>query len=556
MSCSDKKTWQAPSAMPFGNIRVDGDLKARIERNFNRLEEPRYQPAHLYSDSKDDKWPGDTEGRSILALVLDAQATGRTPKYLDSLMILYPQMVNAKGYFGEIHQGKANEQQLSSQGWVLRALCELYLWKKDEKVLKYINDILDHLALPTSGMHKDYPLDPAKRTAEGGVSGTTVAAEGKWMLSSDIGCDFIFMDGVVQAYQVTHRDDLKPLIEEMVALYLKMDLKAIKAQTHATLTGMRGILRYYESTGDTSLLRAAETRFDLYKKEAMTENFENYNWFGKPWWTEPCAVIDSYIDAIWLWRFTGKPVYLEDAQHIYYNGICFEQHANGGFACNTCSGSKNCHLDIKVEEAYWCCSMRGGEGLSRASQYQAFQSPSTIFFTQYENGKYSFGYNKDSITFNESTMYPYAGKVYLEVENSSLHFNPEIRLFAPSWITDPIVTIQGNNIKFEKKDGFISFTSDLKEGDLIEYTFKIKSQTIAPENINSIKGYHKYMYGPLVVGYEGKDSIQSPSALIFEPITKELFKAKNSNLFFIPVCHPMNPKVNIKEFSTQVLFKD
>jgi len=44
-------------------------------------------------------------------------------------------------------------------------------------------------------------------------------------------CDFVFMDGVVQAAEVLERKDLYPLIEEMVERYLEMDLVRIQAQT-------------------------------------------------------------------------------------------------------------------------------------------------------------------------------------------------------------------------------------------------------------------------------------------------------------------------------------
>ena len=342
----------------------------------------------------------------------------------------------------------------------------------------------------------------------------------------------------------------------MIRKFLEIDLQAIKAQTHASLSAMRGILRYYETDQDTSLLKAVEKRYALYKKEAMTENFENYNWFGRPEWTEPCAVIDSYILTMWLWKLTGNPVYLEDAHKIYYNGMCFEQRANGGFGCDNCTGADGCMLYAKVDEAHWCCTMRGGEGLSRVAQFQAFKSPEAIWFTQYENGVYSFAYDKDTLSFKENNMYPYAGKVYLEVQNNSLPFTPAIKLFAPSWISDPVISVNGNIIKFGLANNFISFTSDLKEGDFIEYTFKIRTQKTMPGNANSIKGYNKYMYGPLLMGYIGKEPLEVSGDIVFEPITKELFRIKDTKLLFNPVCHLMNPNVKMKDFTMQVMFNE
>ena len=63
----------------------------------------------------------------------------------------------------------------------------------------------------------------------------------------------------------------------------------------------------------------------------MTENHENYNWFDRfDTWTEPCAIIDSYLLAVQLWEHTMKPEYRDDAELIYYNGICHTQRNNGG----------------------------------------------------------------------------------------------------------------------------------------------------------------------------------------------------------------------------------
>lgn len=110
---------------------IKGDLAKRLNQNFNRLEEEKYQPEHVFlTDKESGGWPGDTEGRTILGLVMDARATGRDPKYLQTIIDLLPVHLNAEGYMGDIHPGIMDEQQLSGNGWMLRGLCEYYLWKR------------------------------------------------------------------------------------------------------------------------------------------------------------------------------------------------------------------------------------------------------------------------------------------------------------------------------------------------------------------------------------------------------------------------------------------
>src|ERR1700712_2847959 len=123
-----------PSKVSFsslGEFRPSGDLWTRVQLNFNRLEESKYQPQNVFQRKAEaDNWPGDTEGRTVLALVLLAQALGRTPRYLEEILAQWPSEVNRLGYFGTVHPADTiSEQQLSGHGWVLRALSELERWR-------------------------------------------------------------------------------------------------------------------------------------------------------------------------------------------------------------------------------------------------------------------------------------------------------------------------------------------------------------------------------------------------------------------------------------------
>ena len=139
----------------FASIHAAGELSQRIQRNFDRLEEEYYHPENVFwSEKESGGWPGDKEGRTILALTLNAQASGRTPKYLDTLIKMLPAHLNAKGYLGTIHEG-ADEQQLSGHGWLLRGLCEYYRYTGDEKALSYAKTIADSLFLPVTPIIKD-----------------------------------------------------------------------------------------------------------------------------------------------------------------------------------------------------------------------------------------------------------------------------------------------------------------------------------------------------------------------------------------------------------------
>ena len=501
----------------FDEIRVDGELKERIHRNFNRMEEEKYLPQNVFLTNEESGWwPGDTEGRTILALVLNSQATGREPKYLDAILARFPEKVNADGYFGDIHPASlVDEQQLSSHGWVFRALCEYHLWKNDARSLSYLNTMLDNLALRTQGFHKNYPIEPLERSFDGKVIGTRIEKSlNGWILSTDIGCVFVFLDGLIQAYEITGREDLRPIIDEIVTLYKRIDVDAIKAQTHSTLTGLRAILRYYGITKDESLLQIAKERYKAYTGMAMTENYENYNWFGRPTWTEPCAVIDSYMSAVQLWQYTGNPVYLSDAQKIYYNGICFEQRANGGFGLSYCSGAQG-HTGVMVNtnEASHCCSMRGGEGLSRVAQYTAFIKGNQIYLTNLVAGDYALQLNNGQARFAVVTDYPFANRAKLSFTDDAK--NLKLSFFCPMWLMDVQVLLNGKEMITSEENGFVVVAGTFKKGDILDIVFEQKAFAIDAENPNSMQGLHKYMFGPLLLGVrDGEIDILSKDAII------------------------------------------
>jgi hypothetical protein len=556
-SISQTKFENIPHTLAFENITVKGEMKMRALANFDRLERDKYLPQNLFiTEAESGGWPGDTEGRTILALTLLSQATHRTPNYLSEIMQIFPTKLNAQGYFGTIYGDTISEQQLSSHGWVLRALSEYYLWKKDANTLQMINRIIANLALPTKGLHAIYPIDPSKRIHTGSYAGTHQKSIGKWILSTDIGCNFIFLDGLVQAYQLNKTPELEALIEEMIDRFLQMDLIAIKAQTHATLTVLRVMLRYYEINGNEKHLLEAQKRFELYLREGMTENYENYNWFGRPEWTETCAVIDSYMVAFALWRFTAKAEYLDYAQRIYYNGMCMEQRYDGSFGSQNCAGAKDDLLNVKITDVHWCCTMRGGEGLARAVENLIYVDKHSIYFPFFASAEVKIPYESGEIVLEEITDFPYKSSVKIVVKKNTLNFIPELKLFVPSYATKIILRINNKIIKTDILNNFVQLKASLKEGDVISYKFETKVQNSPTINRNTMPGHQVFMFGPLLLSSKqvAVDTLTGKEK--FKEQGKLVFKSKKSKIVLQPVMHLMDSTVTKEsKYNRKVLFK-
>jgi hypothetical protein len=115
----------------FSDVTVRGELGARCALLSARLEAPIYRPESVYRNSND--WPGDWSGRTILALSCLSGVTKREPSYLDDIVKALRGELNERGYLREILDGQLNEQQLSGHSWLLRGLCEYYLYRKDSE---------------------------------------------------------------------------------------------------------------------------------------------------------------------------------------------------------------------------------------------------------------------------------------------------------------------------------------------------------------------------------------------------------------------------------------
>ena len=352
---------------PFDRTELD----ERIERSYTRLLGDYYQMPAVFQDYCAD-WPGDKEGRALLAFVSHYKMTGKINPCMEALMEALPRYTNEHLYFDPRQDPVIHEQQLSGHSWYLRGLCEHYEQFGDEFSLTALKSVTEHLFLPTAGRYKGYPVsrDP-KHLNEGGVSGHSATLLDGWSLSTDVGCAFMAIDGLSHVYKITGDPRVKELLDEMIGVYTAIDKVTLRAQTHCTLTAARGMLRMYGVTGDDSYLTRAKDIYDLYTVGGgMDLTYQNLNWWGRPnTWTEPCAIVDSIMVAGELYAATGEEAYRRMATRIYHNGLATAQRQNGGAGTDSVvylpygdfPGVTDQYLT--GYEAPFCCTMRLAEGL-------------------------------------------------------------------------------------------------------------------------------------------------------------------------------------------------
>lgn len=494
----------------FTDIQVQGELLRRASLNLLRLGDEQYRYPAIFRAPEYD-WPGDWEGRTILALTMLAQALGQEPEQLQEIMAHLPEHLNERGYFGRMLQaGVADEQQLSGHNWMLRALIEYYNWKNDAQVLTFIESIAKNLLLSAQGLYAAYMAEEECAAAEA-RTGEAIGSlhgerSGNWYLSTDVGCAFIMLDGATHAYQLLGWPELAALIDEMIERLDGMNLVALSFQTHATLSATRGLLRHYESVGDPELLRLAERIFAVYRREAMTEHDANYNWFDRGGWTEPCAIVDSYMVAVALFRHLGEVSYLELAHQILYNGMGHAQRPNGGFGCDCCLGLHDAllypHRDIF--EASWCCTMRGGDGLAHAIGncylVDIQSSAITVAFPQPSTAVFPLAGGR--IELQQRTQYPYEGEIELLCMQAEQDQPVTLRFYIPSWVKagEVKLVVNHNETTTVLRAGMLEWSGIMEEGMVFQVSFPVSLRSASTGNWHSVQPYTRLYHGNLLLG--------------------------------------------------------
>jgi hypothetical protein len=479
--------------IPFEDLTPDGLLKARAELAFCHLQEGYFQWDSI-SRVNFEPFPGDAIGRVINGLALLSQALHQpVPASLQEIMRRLPALANDDGYLGpKLPDSRANEDVMAGHNGYACGLAEYALWTKDRAAMAALRCVVNNLFVPVRDAIACYRED------------SEAAAKANWHLSAgDIGQLFLAMDGMTRAYALTPAPGLKATIETAIARYHQLDLIGIGAQTHAMLSCTIGILRWYESRRRTEDLVFAEALYTQYRALAMTETYENYNWFNRPEWTESCAVIDSFLLTANLWRITGNPGYLEDAHLILFNGLLPGQLHNGGFGTGPCVGPATGVCRTKVHsEAPFCCSMRGGEGLARAIQYSYFLDNDTVILPFYADNTAVLRFSDGICKICQKTDYPYNGQVRLQVLESQVQKEKKLRFFLPSWAVRHNLQVRVNGAKTEPRvaDSFAEITLCPSADTVIEVVFQQEQGLRAAMHPEQAHGAFRYFDGPLLLG--------------------------------------------------------
>ena len=409
-----------------------------------------------------------------------------------------------------------------------------------------------------------YPDKVLKDLLNNQLVGLTVKqTTGVWLgLSTDISTGFFTLDGLTQAYLVDPTPDLRGLIETMIRRYMEIDPRAISAQTHSTLTALRGIFRWWrEVDSKPEYLDLVRRRFQLYRDHAETEHHSNYNWFERPDWTEPCAVVDAFLLAVQLWSATGETELLEEAHRIFFNGLAHAQRPNGGYGCDLCTGANGLLFvePHKFFEAPWCCSMRGAEGLTRAAQYGWFVDGDTLVLPFYFGGTARVAIGGGEVSFEQRSAYPLKGAVTLRVVASTASRPVVLKLFAPSWspAREFKVTFNSLPLPVTAEKHFAVVETLLRASDEIALTFPLRFSALPLQNPARQPGHHRFGHGPLLLGHGGGEAVTLAAQNDFAALGAARYRCSATGRVLAPLPALIDlTEAEAKAQRTQLVFAD
>lgn len=491
--------------------KLEGDLQNRLERSYRRMHSKWYTADKVFV-ADGNNWPGDWEGRTILALTTLGRSLNRQPLELEKMISNLFTHLNERGYLGPVREEQTfDEQQISGHSWLLRGLIDYYEWKKDIKVLSIIEAICHRLLMPTLGFYKHYPMNPKERIVSGEAAGNLTGKKiGYWLTSSDTGCAFIMLDGITKAYELLKDNSLEILIEEMIEAYFTMNLVELSVQTHATLSALRGIIRYGRLKGDRQLIEKCEDTYAIYLAHGRTENYANYNWFGRPTWTEPCAVVDAFMISMELAKITGKAVYIEEANYIYYNALSYAQRENGGFGCDICSGAAGDFImpHQGIFEAHWCCTMRGANGLGYIAENSLHVKETSIKYHMYFEGLCEVIQDSGKLKLRNQGDFMREGTYRVCVEENTFAEPIKMMFYKPMWANHFAVRFHGREYT-ETKGGYIGVEIGAGEKGTLYLEMVISCRNERTINSGSVTGYFRKLHGYMLLAQEeGKDELK------------------------------------------------
>ncbi len=253
--------------------------------------------------------------------------------------------------------------------------------------------------------------------------------------------------------------------------------------------------------------------------EAFGKNYELPNMSA---YCETCAAIAQVYLNYRLFLLHGESKYYDALERTLYNGVISGISIDGGhfFYPNPLQS-----MGQHQRQAWFgcaCCPSNAARFIPSLPQYIYAVKDNSFYVNLFAGNETNVKVGGKKITFVQKTNYPWDGDIEMTMKKASGQFDLNIRI--PGWVRGQVVpsdlytyvdgkhlgytvTLNGQKVESELKDGYFVIDRKWKSGDKINVHFDMEPRLVkANGKVSQDKGRAEIERGPLVYCAEWPDN--------------------------------------------------
>ena len=287
-------------------------------------------------------------------------------------------------------------------------------------------------------------------------------------------------------------------------------------------------------TGDSSYIKAIDKIWDniVSKKIYITggigarhagEAFgNNYELPHLSAYCETCAAIGNVYMNYRLFLLHGDAKYFDVLERTLYNGLISGVSLDGGsfFYPNPLSSSG------KYSRKPWfgcaCCPSNVSRFIPSLPGYVYAVKDDQVYVNLFLSNKAELKVDKKKIILEQETDYPWKGDIRLKIAQGNQNFTMKLRI--PGWVRGNVlpgdlyayadnqkpvyrVSVNGQTVKSDVNNGYLSIARKWKKGDVVEVHFDMLPRIVkANPKVEADRGRVAVERGPIVYCAEWPDN--------------------------------------------------
>ena len=243
-------------------------------------------------------------------------------------------------------------------------------------------------------------------------------------------------------------------------------------QVHCQLTTARGLLDFYELTGEPRYLSPVLALHDYIRRNTLSIAGGVGFYFNRPEENEACADADWLRLNLQLWRLTGEPRFLDFAEQTLINQIPFAQATNGAFCyLRGLQNRSGAAFDV-------CCSHHAPRALWEAMRYAVTAEPGLLSINLFLDATATLPFGHGTVTVVSRTRTePEAFVVDLELATPSpAAFTVRVRV--PAWAGEAALSVNGRPSERSEQDGAVAVEGTWNDGDRLAIRYAIRARLL------------------------------------------------------------------------------